>query len=81
MNPVPPPDLFITLDSYDQAWQRLIGGAVPQDELASLIETVFSNEKVTNMADCLQGNEVQTFIDVMDAVWRHALLPLKKRVN
>jgi hypothetical protein len=68
MNPVPPPDLSVTLDHYDQAWQRLIGGAVPQDELASLIETIFSSEKVSDRVNRLQGNDVQTFIDALDAV-------------
>ena len=73
MNPALPPDPPIILDSYNQAWQRLISGAVPQDELASLIETIFSNEKVTDMVDRLQGSDVQTFIDVIDAVRHHAL--------
>jgi hypothetical protein len=73
MNPVPPPDLSVTLDHYDQAWQRLISGAAPQDELASLIETIFSSKKVTDRVNRLQGNDVQTFIDVLDAVWNHAL--------
>ena len=73
MNPVPPPDLSIALDPYDQAWQRLISGAVSQDELASLLETIFSSKKVAGMVDCLQGDDVQTFIDVIDAVWHHAL--------
>jgi hypothetical protein len=73
MNPVPPPP--VVLYSYDQAWQRLIGGAVPQDELASLVETIFSSEKATVMVDRPQGNDVQTFIDVIDVVWHRALLP------
>jgi hypothetical protein len=72
MNPVPPPNPSIVIDSYDQAWQRLISGAAPQDELVSLVETVFSNERVTDMAD-LQGNDVQTCIDLIDAVWHYAL--------
>jgi hypothetical protein len=75
MNPVPPPDPSTSIDSYDQAWQRLISGAVPQDELASLIETIFSSEKATDVADSLKGNDVQTFIDVLDGVWHHALPP------
>jgi len=54
--------------SYDQAWERLISGTVPQDELAPLIETVFSNGDVASMADSLQGNDAQTFIDVIDMV-------------
>jgi hypothetical protein len=73
MNLVPPSDLSVTLSHYDQAWQRLVSGAVPQDELASLIETIFSSEKVTDRVNRLQGNDIQTFIDVLDAVWHHAL--------
>jgi hypothetical protein len=72
MNLVPPSDLSVTLSHYDQAWQRLVSGAVPQDELASLIETIFSSEKVTDRVNRLQGNDVQTFIDVLDAVWHHS---------
>jgi hypothetical protein len=68
-----PPDPPIVPDSRDQALQLLISGAVPQNELASLIETIFSN-KVTDVVDRLQGSDVQTFIDVIDEVWRHTLL-------
>ena len=75
MNLVPPSNPSITVDPYDQAWQRLVSGVVPQDELPSLIETIFSNEKVTGMADRLQGSDVQTCIDVIDLVWHHALPP------
>ena len=77
MNPAPSPDPSVTLDSYAQAWQRLISGAVPQDELASLIGTILSNEKAIDMVDRLRGNDVQTFIDVIDTVWHHALPPLE----
>jgi hypothetical protein len=77
MNPAPSPDPSVTLESYAQAWQRLISGAVPQDEIASLIGTILSNEKAINVVDRLQGNDVQTFIDVIDAVWHHALPPLE----
>jgi hypothetical protein len=75
MNPAPSPDPSVTPDSYAQAWQRLINGAVPQDEFASLIGTILSNEKAINMVDRLQGNDVQAFIDVIDTVWHHALPP------
>jgi hypothetical protein len=74
MDPVPTPNPPIILDSYDQAWQRFISGAAPRDELASLMETIFSSEKATNMADRLQGSDVQTCIDVIDMVW-HCALP------
>jgi hypothetical protein len=80
MKPVPPSDPSITLDPYDQAWQRLISGVVPQDELAFLIDTIFSNEKVANMVDGLQGNDIQTFIDVIDTVWHH-VLPSRRSIS
>jgi hypothetical protein len=70
-NPAPdtdlPPDPS-TLDPDDQALQRLISGTVPQSELASLIETIFSNKKVTDIVHRLQGSDFQTFIDVIDEV-------------
>ena len=77
MNPVPPSDPSITLDPYDQAWQRLISGVVPKDELASLIDTICSNEKVGSMLDLLQGSDIQTFIDIIDTV-RHHVLPFRR---
>ena len=54
--------------SPDKTWQRLISNAVPQDELASLVETVFSKKKIANLVDSLQGEHVQTFIDIIDTV-------------
>jgi hypothetical protein len=74
MNPVPLSDPPITPDPYDRAWERLISSVVPQNELASLLDTIFSNDKVANTVRSLQGNEVQTFIDVIDTVCHHALL-------
>ena len=58
----------VTLDSYDQAWQRLISRTVPPDELAPLLEAVFSNADITDTLDHLRGERVQTFIDAMDTV-------------
>ena len=60
-----------TIDSYEQAWQRLISRAVPQDELPSLIETIFSDRRRTDMVDRLQGSDAQAFIDVVDGVCQH----------
>jgi hypothetical protein len=75
--PTPDTDLLsdpsIVLDSHDQPLQRLISRAVPQGELAFLIETIFSNQKVAGVVDRLRGSDLQTFIDVMDEVWRHTL--------
>ena len=63
------------LDSHDQAWQRLINNAVALDELASVLETVLSNENATDLVDRLQGHHVQDFIDAIDTVRRRALQP------
>lgn len=77
LNPVQhtanPPHPSIIAKSREQAWQRLIGSAVPQDELPSLIETIFSDRKAAEMVDRLQGSEAQAFIDVIDGVRHHAL--------
>ena len=63
-----------TPHSPDQSWQRLISNTVPQDELASLAEAVFSGENVADLVDSLQREHVQTFIDVIDTVQYHSLL-------
>ena len=46
--------------------ERLMGRAFASHELPSLIETIFSDEGDT--VNCLHGNDVQTFIDVVDEV-------------
>lgn len=73
MNPGPPPGPSITLDSCSQALQRLIGGVVSQDELASLLETISSSENMISTIDGLQASDVQTLVDVIDMVRHHAL--------
>jgi hypothetical protein len=73
----PPPDLFTVPDSHDQTLQRLVSRTVPQNELASLVETVFSNKKVADTVDCLRGSDIQTFIDVIDEV-RHRTHPSQR---
>ena len=66
------PGPSMVTDSHEQKWQRLISGAAPQDELPSLIETIFSN-KTTNIVDRLQESNAQAFINVIDGV-RHQTL-------
>lgn len=63
-----PPDPSVILDPHNQALQRLISREVPQNELATLIETVFSDRKVIDLLGRLRGSEVQAFIDVIDEV-------------
>ena len=70
------PDPFIAIGSREQAWQNLVDHAVPQDELLSLIETIFSDEKATEMVDGLQESNAQAFIDVIDEV-RHRTLSFR----
>ena len=62
------PDPSISVDSHEQAWRRLIDHPVPQDELSSLIETIFLDRKTAKAVDRLQGSDVQVFIDVIYGV-------------
>ena len=59
----------------DQAWQRLISNAVPQDELTSLVETVFLKENITDLVNHLPEEHAHTFVDVIDTVRHCALQP------
>ena len=65
------PDSSIAIDSHKQAWQKLISRTTPQDELPSLIETIFSDSKAIKTADPLQKTDAQAFIDVVDGVRHH----------
>lgn len=64
-------------DSDVRALQRFVSGTVPQDELSSVIETVVSNVKVTDIVRCLQGSDAQAFIDLMDEARHHAIASLR----
>ena len=64
----------ITISPREQAWQRLISNAVAQDELPSLIDTIFLDKKITDIVDYLQESDAQAFVDVIDGV-RHRVLP------
>ena len=76
----PPSNKPIIVDSYDQAWQRLISNAVNLDELASLLETILSSENATDLVDRLQGHNVQVFIDALDTV-RYCILQPRGRTS
>ena len=56
-------------DSDRPALQRLVGGGVPEGQLASLIENIVSNVKAAAIVKFLQESDAQIFIDVMDKVW------------
>jgi len=62
----------LVLDSGEQALRCLISGGTPLDELALLIEMIFSSEKATGMVGCLRGSDAQIFIDVVGEVRYHS---------
>ena len=49
--------------------RRLATGAVPHNELSALIEKVVLNVEPADIVKCLQKNDAQTFIDVIDQVF------------
>jgi len=62
---------FITYPSFTfdvPAFKRLIEHAFVLCELPSLIESIFSNKDESDMVSSLHGDDVQTFIDVIDEV-------------
>ena len=68
------PDPPTATDPHKQAWQQLISPTTPQDELPSLIETIFSDRKTMDMANPLRASDAQVFIDVIDGVRHHVLI-------
>ena len=67
-----PSNQSITVDLHRQALERLIGPAIPQDELPSVIEAAFSGGRTADVVDHLRGDDAQTFVDVIDGVRRRA---------
>jgi len=55
-----------------RALQWLIGGAFHRGGLTSLIDTIFSSRKATDIVGCLRENDAQTFVDVIHEVCCHA---------
>ena len=72
-----PSELPLVLDSDKGALQHLVNHATVQDELPSVIETIVSNMKAAEIVKCLQGDEVQVFIDVVDEARRHPIDSLR----
>jgi len=58
--------LFLTFNAL--AFKRLIGRTFIQRELSPLIEAIFLNKDENDMVGSLCGDEVQTFVDVIDEV-------------
>ena len=72
MSSSPTPGPSLVLDSGKRALQQLISRAVPEDQLVSLIDAIFSRGNVSDIVSYLGGNGVQSFVDAMDEVCRHA---------
>ena len=72
---IPPFDTPAAPDSCTRALQRLVSHAAPQDEFLSLLEVVFSSGEITEIIEGLQGEHIQTFIDVIDVVCHQTPLP------
>lgn len=67
-----PPQSSFTLDSCEQALQRLINGDLPQDERATVIESIYSSQEATNIIGRLREKDAQTFIDIVHEVRYHS---------
>ena len=69
-----PSGLPLISNSDRRDLRRLVGNAVPQDELLSVIGTIVSNVKAANIVKELEGNDAQTFADTIDEA-RHYFTP------
>ena len=67
----------LTLDSWEQALQRLIDGALPRYELATVIDSIYSSQEATDIVGRLQERDAQTFIDVIHEVCDHSSISNK----
>ncbi|KAF9645270.1 kinase-like protein [Thelephora ganbajun] len=64
-SPPAPAEPFLVHDTGERALRCLISGAIPQGEQTSLIETVLSSGKATDMVGHLRENDAQSFVDVI----------------
>lgn len=67
-------------DSDKRALQRLVSLGVPQDELPSVIGSIVSNVKATDIVKCLQSSDAQTFIDIVDEACYHTTPSMRNRL-
>ena len=68
-NPIYESPPVLISDCDKRALQRLVSSSVSQDELRSLVKTIVSNVKPTDIAKYIQRSEdAQIFIDVIDQV-------------
>ena len=85
--PLPPPpgdtdhlsEPPLMSDSGGLALRRLVSRVVLQDELPSVIETIVSNMNATDIVKRLQGNDTQTFVDILDEVGYPAIPSMRNR--
>ena len=68
--------LAITTDSQ----QRLVSHAFSQDELPSLLETVFWDMEPTDIVQYLQGGDTQALVDILCEVRYHARSKFSKNM-
>ena len=64
-------------DSDKRILQRLVSSEVSKDELPSLIESIVSNIKAGDIVGCLNGNDAQIFVDVIDEARSQAIPSLR----
>jgi len=50
------------------AWKRLVDRSLTADKRVSLIKIVLSDRNETDVIKCLQRDDAQSFIDVVDEV-------------
>ena len=63
--------------SHEQVLRRLTTRLFSQDELPSLLKTIFSNRESTHMVHSLQRGDAQVVVDILDEVCHHTPINLK----
>jgi len=74
-------DLFLILDLIVSAFQRLVGRTFDQNELSPLIEVIFSSRSASTVVNSLRGDDVRTFVEVMDKVYSTLFPPQEIRLT
>ena len=68
----------LTVDrSNAPAWKQLISNTLTVDEHVALIATIFSDANEVKTVENLSGHDAQAFINIVDRVCPHILLPPK----
>jgi len=67
----PTPDSSVLIDLDAPVCRRLISRAFSPHEMISLVEAIFTRQDEVKIVDYLRGDDVQTFIDVIDEVHPH----------